>query len=77
MSLTVDFLRTAYFYGIGGAIGVTAGCHRLWAHSAYKAKMPLRIILMVLQTIAFQNCVWEWVRDHRYKSHRTYCCIVR
>jgi stearoyl-CoA desaturase (delta-9 desaturase) len=34
--------------------GVTAGAHRLWAHRAYKAKLPLRLILIVMNTIAFQ-----------------------
>jgi len=29
------------------AIGITAGAHRLWTHRAYKAKWPLRIILLV------------------------------
>jgi fatty-acid desaturase len=36
------------------AIGVTGGAHRLWAHRAYKAKWPMRVILMLLQTTAFQ-----------------------
>lgn len=48
-----------------GAFGITGGAHRLWAHKAYKAKVPLRIFLMILQTLAFQNCIYEWVRDHR------------
>jgi len=30
-----------------GGIGVTAGAHRLWTHRAYKAKWPLRVILVV------------------------------
>lgn len=51
--------------GIFGAFGITGGAHRLWAHKSYKAKLPLRIILMVLQTLAFQNSIYEWVRDHR------------
>ncbi|CAH2100647.1 unnamed protein product [Euphydryas editha] len=46
-------------------IGITAGAHRLWTHKAYKAKMPLQIILMVMNTFAFQNTVVHWVRDHR------------
>lgn len=58
-------ISLAYVYGILGAIGVTGGSHRLWAHSAYKAKWPLRCLLMIMQTIAFQNSIWEWVRDHR------------
>ncbi|KAK3910909.1 Acyl-CoA Delta(11) desaturase [Frankliniella fusca] len=45
--------------------GITAGAHRLWAHRAYKAKLPLRIFLMLCQTLAFQNHIYEWVRDHR------------
>ncbi|KAK6629878.1 hypothetical protein RUM43_003699 [Polyplax serrata] len=48
-----------------GALGVTAGAHRLWAHKAYKAKWPLRLILAIFQTMAFQNHIYEWVRDHR------------
>ncbi|XP_047542181.1 acyl-CoA Delta(11) desaturase-like [Vanessa atalanta] len=47
------------------SIGVTAGAHRLWTHRAYKAKMPLQILLMVMNTFAFQNTVIDWVRDHR------------
>ncbi|CAF4786528.1 unnamed protein product [Pieris macdunnoughi] len=46
-------------------IGVTAGAHRLWTHRAYKAKMPLQIILMFMNTLAFQNSAIDWVRDHR------------
>lgn len=39
--------------GIAG-FGVTAGAHRLWCHRAYKAKLPLRIILMLCYSIAGQ-----------------------
>lgn len=37
----------------------------MWSHKAYKARLPLRIFLMILQTIAFQNSIYEWARDHR------------
>ncbi|XP_011877935.1 PREDICTED: acyl-CoA Delta(11) desaturase-like [Vollenhovia emeryi] len=47
------------------ALGITAGAHRLWAHRCYKAKLPMRVILMILETTAFQNHIYEWVRDHR------------
>ncbi|XP_072943233.1 acyl-CoA Delta(11) desaturase-like [Epargyreus clarus] len=46
-------------------LGITAGVHRLWTHRAYKAKMPLQIILMVMNSIAFQDSAITWVRDHR------------
>ncbi|KAK5650536.1 hypothetical protein RI129_001565 [Pyrocoelia pectoralis] len=44
------FLWT-YLCGIASGQGITAGAHRLWAHRTYKAKLPLRIILMICQTI--------------------------
>ncbi|XP_076643231.1 acyl-CoA Delta-9 desaturase [Halictus rubicundus] len=53
------------FVSVSAGIGITAGAHRLWAHRAYKAKWPLRFLLMILQTTAFQNHIYEWVRDHR------------
>jgi len=46
-------------------IGITAGAHRLWAHRSYKAKLPLRIFLAFFQSMAFQNHIFEWSRDHR------------
>lgn len=51
-------------YVVSG-LGITAGAHRLWAHRSYKAKLPLRIILAVFNTIAFQDCALHWARDHR------------
>lgn len=46
-------------------LGITAGAHRLWAHRSYKARWPLRLILVIFNTIAFENHVYEWARDHR------------
>lgn len=51
-------------YQLGG-FGVTAGAHRLWSHRAYKAKWPLRLFLAFCNTLAFENSVIEWSRDHR------------
>lgn len=41
------------FYTMSG-FGITAGAHRYWAHKAYKAKTPLRLLLAYMQTVAFQ-----------------------
>ncbi|XP_070159023.1 acyl-CoA Delta-9 desaturase-like [Polyergus mexicanus] len=55
-----------YFgFGMFSGIGVTAGAHRLWCHRSYKAKWPMRLILIILQTATFQGNIYEWVRDHR------------
>lgn len=48
-----NFVLALLLYKLG-CMGVTAGAHRLWSHKAYKAKTPLKIILMLLQTLAFQ-----------------------
>ncbi|CAJ0604465.1 unnamed protein product [Cylicocyclus nassatus] len=50
---------------VAGAIGVTAGAHRLWSHKSYKANLPYRILVMLMNTTAFQNDIIEWARDHR------------
>ncbi|ETV90558.1 hypothetical protein H310_14683 [Aphanomyces invadans] len=47
------------------ALGVTAGSHRLWSHRSYKAKLPLQVFLMLLSSMAYQNSIFEWSRDHR------------
>jgi len=47
------------------ALGITAGAHRLWTHRSYQAKLPLKIFLAICNSIAFQNDIIEWSRDHR------------
>jgi len=46
-------------------VAITAGSHRLWAHRSYKAKLPLRVLLVAMNCVAFQNDIIEWSRDHR------------
>lgn len=55
----------AYLYYVISALGITAGAHRLWSHRTYKARLPLRLFLIIANTMAFQNDVYEWARDHR------------
>ncbi|RZB40842.1 hypothetical protein BDFB_009642, partial [Asbolus verrucosus] len=43
-----------------GIFGVTAGAHRLWTHRSYKAKLPLRIILIICFSFAGQNTLFEY-----------------
>lgn len=69
--LTVDLIGKwptvlfAFFLGGVGGFGVTAGAHRYWCHRSYKAKLPLQLILMFCYTVAGQNTILEWVKDHR------------
>ncbi len=59
---TILFAMVLYSISV---LGITAGAHRLWAHRSYKAKLPLRLLLIVFNTIAFQDCAIHWARDHR------------
>uniref|UniRef100_A0A069DSL6 Putative fatty acid desaturase n=1 Tax=Panstrongylus megistus TaxID=65343 RepID=A0A069DSL6_9HEMI len=60
--LTVGWAILLYYLS---ALGITAGAHRLWSHRAYKARLPLKILLAFCNTISFQNDIFEWARDHR------------
>ncbi|KAF5281203.1 hypothetical protein FQA39_LY17843 [Lamprigera yunnana] len=53
------------FIGGVNGFGITGGVHRLWSHRSYKATLPLRIILMICFSMAGQNSIYDWVRDHR------------
>ncbi|KAG9509488.1 Acyl-CoA desaturase, partial [Fragariocoptes setiger] len=55
----------AYLLYVLSGLGVTAGVHRLWSHRSYKAKWPLRLLLAVFNTTAYENSIYEWARDHR------------
>lgn len=59
-----------YCYAVFGGLGITAGAHRLWSHRSYKARLPLRIFLMLCNCVAGQNDLIEWCRDHRL-HHKT------
>jgi stearoyl-CoA desaturase (Delta-9 desaturase) len=46
-------------------MGVTVGAHRLWAHRSYEAAFPVRVVLMLLNSMANQGSIFHWCRDHR------------
>ena len=46
-------------------LGITAGAHRLWSHRTYKARLPLRLLLVLANTMAGENSIYTWTRDHR------------
>lgn len=52
-------------YHLLGGLGILCGAHRLWSHRSYQARLPLRILLMIFNCIAFQNDIYHWCRDHR------------
>ncbi|KAJ4482309.1 delta 9-fatty acid desaturase [Lentinula aciculospora] len=58
----------AYYFLTG--LGITAGYHRLWAHRAYNASLPLQYILAALGTGSLQGSIKWWSRGHR--AHHRY-----
>jgi stearoyl-CoA desaturase (Delta-9 desaturase) len=59
-----DILIAFVFYMVSG-LGISAGFHRYFTHSSFKAKRPLRIALAVAGSLAFEGPVLNWVADHR------------
>jgi stearoyl-CoA desaturase (Delta-9 desaturase) len=54
-----------HFFSFDSGLGITAGCHRLWAHRSYEASFAVRVFLMLCNSIACQGSIHHWVRDHR------------
>ncbi|CAG2113441.1 unnamed protein product, partial [Medioppia subpectinata] len=61
------YMTVVWYFAVamGSSFGILCGAHRLWSHRCYKAHTSLRALLMVLQTLALQNDIYEWSRDHR------------
>ena len=51
------------FYCTG--IGITAGYHRSYSHSAFKLKKSAEAVLLFLGTMATQGSVLQWSYIHR------------
>jgi len=57
-----------FYFNTG--LGITAGYHRLWAHTSYKATNPLKIYLAAAGAGAVQGSIRWWSRAHR--AHHRY-----
>ncbi|OAA56661.1 Delta-9 acyl-CoA desaturase, heme/steroid binding domain-containing [Niveomyces insectorum RCEF 264] len=63
------FIFTVIYYFNTG-LGITAGYHRLWAHSSFKASLPLKIYLAAVGAGAVEGSIRWWSRGHR--AHHRY-----
>ncbi|XP_052742517.1 acyl-CoA Delta-9 desaturase-like [Bicyclus anynana] len=59
---TVIFAAITFLFT---GLGLTGGAHRLWTHKAYKAKLPMKLFLLMGFATSGQNSLYQWVRDHR------------
>eukprot|EP00915_Cephaloidophora_sp_WS-2016_P002726 GHVH01003685.1.p1 GENE.GHVH01003685.1~~GHVH01003685.1.p1 ORF type:complete len:410 (+),score=40.06 GHVH01003685.1:79-1308(+) len=60
--LTMAWMVFCYYFS---GVGVTAGMHRLWAHRSYKSSTALEVFLACGASMAFENSIYVWCRDHR------------
>jgi stearoyl-CoA desaturase (Delta-9 desaturase) len=55
----------ALVFGLFAGFGTTVGAHRLFTHRTFKANQKLKVLMVILQTMAGQEPVIHWARDHR------------
>jgi stearoyl-CoA desaturase (delta-9 desaturase) len=47
------------------AMSITLGYHRLFAHFAFQARWPIRLVTLIFGAAAFEGTALNWVSDHR------------
>ncbi|KAI1084452.1 delta-9 fatty acid desaturase [Whalleya microplaca] len=73
--LTFNTLIFSVVYYFNTGLGITAGYHRLWSHSSYKAVLPLKIYLAAAGAGAVEGSIRWWSKGHR--SHHRYTDTVK
>ena len=63
-------LILAFVWLFASGLAITAGYHRLFAHSTYKTKAIVRILFLLFGAAAFEGSAMEWCTDHR--NHHRY-----
>jgi stearoyl-CoA desaturase (delta-9 desaturase) len=54
----------------GSSMSITGGYHRLFAHKAYKARLPLRLLYLLFGAAGAQNSALKWSADHRVHHNK-------
>ncbi|MEY2551481.1 MAG: hypothetical protein QOG12_1625 [Verrucomicrobiota bacterium] len=47
------------------ALSITLGYHRLFSHISFQAKWPIRLLVLIFGSGAFENSVVMWASEHR------------
>ena len=47
------------------ALSITLGYHRLFSHMSFQAKWPIRLLVLIFGSAAFENSVLMWASEHR------------
>jgi len=44
---------------------ITLGYHRLFSHMAFRARLPIRLLVLIFGAAAFENSALMWASEHR------------
>jgi len=63
----LNWFQVALFFAfyIATGLSITMGYHRLFAHLSFKAKTPIKLLVLVFGSASFENSAIDWVSDHR------------
>jgi stearoyl-CoA desaturase (Delta-9 desaturase) len=63
----IDAFQLGLFltFFIATGLSITLGYHRLFAHLAFEARWPVRLLTLLFGAAAFENDALTWVSDHR------------
>ncbi|CDR42748.1 CYFA0S10e01838g1_1 [Cyberlindnera fabianii] len=62
---------TAIIQYVFSGISITAGYHRLWAHKAYNARLPLRLFFALFGAASVEGSIKWWGHSHRIHHRYT------
>ena len=69
-ALTAADLALFFFFFAATGMGITAGYHRLFAHTTYKANAFIRFLFLFFGAAAFEQSALMWSSQHR--DHHRY-----
>jgi stearoyl-CoA desaturase (Delta-9 desaturase) len=50
---------------VATGFSITLGYHRLFTHATFRARLPVRLFILIFGAAAFENSVLMWASDHR------------
>src|SRR6478672_5994535 len=63
----IDWFQVILFFVLLSATGfsITLGYHRLFSHLAFRARLPVKLFVLIFGPAAFENSVLMWASEHR------------
>src|SRR3954469_22617555 len=62
-----DWFHLAVFFALVSvsAVSITLGYHRLFSHLSFQTRWPIRLLVLIFGSGAFENSVLMWASEHR------------